>query len=182
MLDVVAPRRSSGWFGRSPDERDPAEEQAAWERLWPAPVPGAGRLNAFAVMRYHVIDDEEPMYGARDLVVPAIDGTLLFEMLGGRWPGIPAGWVLPPSGQWLGSPEQVEYGRSIVLDGSCGIAGCCGVVARISVLSDTVIWDEFHGHGGTDIPEQLQFEFDREGYEEQLRGLPHVPVTEWDAG
>lgn len=65
-----------------------------------------------------------------------------------------------------------------MLDGSCGSAGCCGVVARISVLSNTIIWDEFHGLA-PDLPEPLRFEFDREDYEAQLRGLPNVPVTEW---
>jgi hypothetical protein len=179
MLGVVVLGSNGGWFGSVPEERDPAEAQAAWERLWPEPIPGVGRLNDFSVMRYHVIDDEEPMDAGDDLVVPVIDGIPLFEMLGDRWPGVPGEWVLPPSGQWLGAPDQVEYGRPIVLDGSCGDAGCCGVVARISVLANTVIWDEFHGHGSPDLPEPLRFEFDRANYEEQLRAVLRISVTEW---
>jgi len=133
-------------------------------------------------MRYHVpADDEEPFFAATDLVVPVIDGIPLFEMLGGGYPGIPDEWVQPPSRQWLGSPEHVEYGRAIVLDGSCGDAGCCGVVARISVLSGTVIWDEFPGHGSIDLPEPLRFEFERDDYQAQLQGLSRVSVIEWDA-
>jgi hypothetical protein len=133
-------------------------------------------------MRFHVpADDQEPLIAASELVVPVVDGTPLFEMLGGGCPGIADEWVRPPSRQWLGSPEHVEYGRAIVLDGSCGDAGCCGVVARISVLSDTVIWDEFHGHGAVDLPDPLRFEFEREDYEAQLEALPRIAVTEWDA-
>jgi hypothetical protein len=172
--------RSGRWFPVSPRERDAAEVQAGWEALWPEPAPSGRPLNRFTVLRFHVpVQSEQPFFAASDLVVPVIDGTPFFEMLGGGWPGIPEQWVLPPSRQWLGSPEQAEYGRAIVLDGSCGDAGCCGVMARISVLSDTVIWDEFYGLA-PDLPEPLRFEFDRVGYEEQLAALPHVPVTEWD--
>lgn len=182
-LKLVVDRTERGWFSFSPDERDPAEEQAAWDKLWPEPAPGVGPRNRFTVMRFHVpADDDEPFFAAADLVVPVVDGIPLFEMLGGGGcPGIPDEWVWPPSRQWLGSPEYVEYGRAIVLDGACGVAGCCGVVARISALTDTVIWDEFHGHGATKPPERLQLEFERDDYEAQLERLPRVEVTEWDA-
>jgi hypothetical protein len=172
----------SGWFSYSPEERDPAEEQAAWDKLRPEPVAGAGPRNRFSLMRFHVPvdEDEEQFFPAADLAVPVVDGIPLFEMIGGGgYPGVPESWVRPPSREWLGAPEYVEYGRAIVLDGACGVAGCCGVVARISVLPDTVIWDEFHGHGATQPPERLRFEFDRDDYEAQLEGLPRVAVTEW---
>jgi hypothetical protein len=178
----VADQTGRGWFSYSPLERDPAEEQAAWERQWPEPATRAGPRNIFTVMRFHIpAEAEEPFFAAIDLVVPVIDGTPLFEMLGGGCPGIPDEWMRPPSRQWLGAPEHVEYGRAIVLDGSCGSAGCCGVVARISVLADTVIWDEFYGHGAMDPPERLQFDFERDHYEAQLQGLPRLAATEWDA-
>lgn len=181
-LNLVVDGTERRWFSYTPEEPDPAEEQAAWDNLWPEPASQVAPRNCFTVLRFHVpADDDEPFFAATDLVVPVVDGIPLFEMLGGGWPGIPAKWVLPPSRQWLGSPEYVEYGRAIVLDGSCGSAGCCGVVARISVLTDTVIWDEFHGHSATQPPERLQFEFDRDDYEAQLGNLPRLAVTEWDA-
>jgi hypothetical protein len=118
--------------------------------------------------------------GTGDVVVPVIDGVPLYEMLGDRWLGIPAAWVRAPSRQWLGAPAVVEYGRPVVLDGSCGIAGCCGVVARISVLSDTVIWDQFHGHGRPDVPDELRFDFARNDYETQLANWPNLPVLDFE--
>ena len=77
---------------------------------------GSGRLNTFTVTRYHVIDDEEPRYAGPDLVVPVIMGLLVRTA---RRPlARPFGEVvMPPSRQWLGAPEQMEYGRLDLLDG-----------------------------------------------------------------
>lgn len=103
---------SSGWFSFTPVERDPADEQAAWDALWPEPVAGDGPLNRFTMLRFHVAADEgeeEPFFAASDLVVPVIDGTPFFEVLsGGGWPGIPDEWLQPPYRQWPGSPEEAE--------------------------------------------------------------------------
>jgi len=138
-------------------------------------------VNEFAVARYRVVsdppDDEYP--GATDLAVPVIDGIPLFERLDDRWPGIAFEWLWPLSGQWTGSPELVEYGRAVVLDGSCGQAGCCGVVARIIVGSDTVVWEDFYGHGAPEVPEDLRFEFARESYESELQRLGTLHAVEW---
>ena len=111
-------------------------------------MPGSGPLNSFWVRIYRI--------GNIDLVVPVIDGVALYEMLDAGRPGIPLEWIRTPSRQWLGAPEVSVYGRAVVLDGECGIAECCGVVARISVLSDTVIWDQILANGGPDVPDQLR--------------------------
>ena len=61
-----------------------------------------------------------------DVAVPVVDGTPLFKALVDRFPGIDIDLVAPPSRHWLGSPEYVEHGRVVVLDGGCGHAGCWG--------------------------------------------------------
>ena len=76
----------------------------------------------------------------------------------------------------LGEPQFVEFGLPVVLDGSCGVAECCGVAARITVLSDTVTWDDLQSLNTT-YP--MHFEFVRAEYEAQLRDLPSVPVIDW---
>jgi hypothetical protein len=139
--------------------------------------PSDGPRNSFAVERWRVpgqADDPRPT----DLAVPVVDGVPLFETLGTDWPGLDARWVAPPSRQWLGAPEYREYGRSVVLEGSCGVAGCCGVVFRISVFSETVVWDQPYRHGAVDISTDLRFEFDAREYEAQLRAIPEAPVAD----
>lgn len=159
----------TGWMS-GPLERDEAAEQAAWERRWPAVKPSYRPRNAFTVERWR--------WNTTDLAVPVIDSVPLFEILGTDWPGLDARLVLAPSLQWLGSPDYREYGGTVVLDGSCGIAGCCGVIFRISLFADTVVWDQPYCHGEVDIPEDLRFEFDRAEYEAQLRALADVPVVD----
>ena len=118
---------------------------------------------------------------AGDQFAPAVDGTPLFEVIGHDWPGVPTYWFDSNPGEWLGSPRHVEYGRSVVLDGSCGVAGCCGVVARISVGPEVVIWDQFYCHGGLDLTDAFRFEFAADQYRSQLAAWDAIPRVEWKA-
>jgi hypothetical protein len=169
------------WSGAPMRKEDPEAEQAGWEATWPAPRAGSGPYNSFAVQRWLVTDDDndDEVWAAPDLAVPFVDGIPLFERLGTDWPGVDAAWVLPPSRQWLGSSQYREYGRSIVLDGSCGSAGCCGVIFRITVFPETVLWDQPYCHGAVDIPVELRFEFERTGYEAAVSALANQPIIEW---
>jgi len=138
-------------------------------------------VNEFSVLRYHVLPrwEGDDIYGATDLAVPVVDSVPVFEIVGDRWPGVPAEWVLPPSEHWLGSPVREEFGKAVVLDGSCGEAECCGVFARVSFEPDTVVWDQFDSPGAPGLPEGLRFEFAREDYVAQLRDVATVEPIEW---
>ena len=95
--------------------------------------------------------------GRDEVVVPIIDGVPLHEMLGRR-----------PSGLSLSYEED---GRAVVLDGTCGVAGCCGVFARITMNADTVHWSDFFTRSDPPLPAGLAFEFDRVAYEATINAL-----------
>jgi len=131
-----------------------------------------GVASRFALLRY----SESP----EDLAVPVIDGRPFAEMLSDRYPGVTLSLVVPPSRHWLGAPTRVEQGRAVILDGSCGYAGCCGVMAHIEVGPGTVVWSDFIAGGSPRIPSGLRFEFNRAEYEAALAGLGTQPALEWD--
>ncbi len=138
-------------------------------------------MHTFSVARYRVIPQppDEEFYGSVDVAVPVIDGTPLFTMLGVRYPGLPVQWVAPPSRQWLGDAGYSEEGRAVLLDGTCGHAGCCGVFARISLRSDAVVWSDFFARGHPELPPGLYFEFPREPYEKAMAEILHLQPTDW---
>ncbi|MBA3302409.1 MAG: hypothetical protein H0U26_00890 [Acidimicrobiia bacterium] len=86
--------------------------------------------------------------------------------------------MAPPSPQWLGRPEHVEYGRAVVLDGECEDAGCCEVVVDIAVGPDTVVWSDLYGHGSPALEPGLRFEFDRAEYEVAIGGVAELDPVE----
>ena len=63
--------------------------------------------------------------------------------MGDRFFGIDTALVAPPSRQLLGSLTYVEDGLTVILDGSCLTAGCCGVMSCVTVTDRTVIWSDF---------------------------------------
>ncbi|UDY36081.1 hypothetical protein [Dermatobacter hominis] len=83
--------------------------------------------------------------------------------------------VAPPSRHLLGTPTYVENGLPVILDGGCLVAGCCGVMARVSINERTVVWSNFFARGRPDIPADLKFTFDRDDYE---RALAEVATLE----
>ena len=109
--------------------------------------------------------------GRDEVVVPIIDGRPLNEMLDRHASGLSRSLVAPPSRQWLGRPVYEEDGRAVVLDGTCGVAGCCGVFARITLTADTVRWSDFFTPGEPPLPTGLAFEFDRDAYEATLAAV-----------
>ena len=130
--------------------------------------------NRFSVLRY--------ASGPDDIAVPVTDGVPLFERLPDRYPGLAASMVAPPSGQWLAAPVYEEHGRAVILDGKCGVAGCCGVMAKIEVWPDTVVWRDFYALGGPALPSDLQFVFVRWDYEQALESLLRAPRMAWRRG
>jgi hypothetical protein len=144
--------------------------------------------NRFSALRYI----ETPV----DIGVPVIDDVPLFERLPERYPGLALNLVVPPSLQWLGVPTYAEGSelppryrpsnaslgeivRAVILDGTCGTASCCGVMARIDVSATRVVWSNFLARGSPPIPAGLRFEFDRDEYEAALVALPNQPRVEW---
>ena len=89
--------------------------------------------------------------------------------MGDRFSGIDTALVAPPPRHLLGSPTYVEDGLTVILDGSCLTAGCCGVMARVTVTDRTVIWSDFFARGDPDIPPDRRFTFDRRQYEQPWR-------------
>ncbi len=128
-------------------------------------------MNRFAVARYIEAPD--------DIAVPVVDGVPLFELLTDRYPGLPLRLVVPPARQWLGAPTYLEEKRAVILNGTCGYAGCCGVMASIELRGKKVVWRDFFARGSPDLPSGLRFEFDRTEYEAALAALPTAPRVEW---
>jgi hypothetical protein len=143
------------------------------------------RENRLRVDRYTVVCDppDNDSYAATDLAVPIIDGIPLFEMLHSSFPGVPIGLVVPPSRHWLDDPDPSYVddaeGRPAILDGSCGIAECCGVMARIELTSSTVAWTDFVARGRGSIPLGLEFVFDRDHYETAIARVREVVPADW---
>jgi len=128
-------------------------------------------VNTFFVLRRRYVRRDGAKFDVRsDLAVPLIDGVELTDMLDDRDEGVSFALVSPPGGQWTGSPTYVEYGRPVILDGTCGIAGCCGVVARITIDREVVRWHDFYAHGSPPLPSHLDFTFERSEYEAAIEG------------
>jgi hypothetical protein len=100
-------------------------------------------VNRFGLARVLLEYDGERGLTSADLAVPVIDDTPLFELVGAGHPGLVVRLVAPPSRHWLGEPSYIDHERLVVLDGSCGIAECCGVAARIDIGDATVCWSDF---------------------------------------
>lgn len=111
-----------------------------------------------------------------DVAVPIVDGGRLCDRFDGLFPGIDRSWAAPPSRHWLGADARRDAGdddldgRAVLLDGSCGIADCCGLMARIEVTADVVRWHDLFSRA-TDIPPGLELAFARPAYEAALAGL-----------
>ena len=116
-----------------------------------------------------------------EVVVPIIDGTPLYEMVEDRYVGLGISFVALPSRLWLGTPTYGEAGRAVILDGSCEIAGCCGVFARITLTDDRVIWSDFRARGHPPLPVGLHFEFDRSQYEAAIASVASAPERRWSS-
>jgi hypothetical protein len=66
--------------------------------------------------------------------------------LAGRYEGLPAASVLPPSQHFWGKPrdELHAYGEKVALyDCECGCPGCWPLVVRITVAGQIVSWSDF---------------------------------------
>jgi hypothetical protein len=90
-----------------------------------------------------------------DIAVPVVDGTPLHEIMGDRFFGIRSALAMPPSRHLLDRPEYTEAGRTVLLDGSCLHAGCCGVMALVTLTEETVRWSDFFARGHPKIPRKV---------------------------
>jgi hypothetical protein len=147
-------------------------------------------VNRFSLLRY-VGHADHHTRTPDDIAVPVVDGVPLFERLKDRYPGLAVSLVAPPSRQWLGTPVYAERGsrypkpsavvvpRAVILNGSCKIAECCGVAARIDLFPTTVVWSDFFARGHPPIPAGLRFEFDRKDYEGAIGAIMGVPPIPW---
>lgn len=106
-----------------------------------------------------------------DIAMPVVDGRPLHELVGERFYGVDTALVAPPSKHLMGSPAYVSDDRTVILDGGCFEAGCCGVMARVIVDNRTVVWTDFFARGHPDIPTKLKFTFDRQQYESALASV-----------
>lgn len=88
-------------------------------------------------------------------------------------PGLHPIEVAPPSDHWLGAPdpELSEDGYALVYNCECGNWPCGGVLARISVTPGEVAWSRFRGPRGGHTYPVGPFHFERQQYDDQLRGL-----------
>ncbi len=66
-----------------------------------------------------------------------------------------------------------------MLDGSCGVAECCGVTARIEIGRAAVRWSVFNTHGRAELPAGLEFIFDRAEYERAIVADVNLEPTTW---
>ena len=138
-------------------------------------------VQVFSLARYRVrpLPEREHFGAPRDLAVPLIEGVPLFATLGDRYPGVAVDLVAPPSRHWLGSAQYGEAGRAVLLDGLCGAAACCGVLARITLDEHLVVWSDFFARGLPPLPPGLRFEFDRETYERAIAGVVDLQPIDW---
>ncbi len=148
----------------------------------------ARALNRFRLARFGVVleSPDDQSFASTDLAVPLIDDVPLHAITSNRHPGVPVGLVAPPSRHWLGEPDRSYVGDDdhdlqfpVVLDGSCGIPECCGVMARIKISDATVTWSEISGRGRSAIPNGLTFTFERKQYEREIAHILEVVPTPW---
>lgn len=131
-------------------------------------------MNELRVERWVLEVDEgedDPLWPV-DVVVPVVDGVPLGEVFVERGPGI--AFDVAAGGQWLGRPTYAAAGRVVVLDGTCGIADCCGVAARIDLRDDVVVWHDFFARGHPPLPPGVRFTFARPAYEATLATIPEL--------
>ena len=69
----------------------------------------------------------------------------------------------------------------MVLDGGCGHAGCCGVMARIDLGHDAVVWRDLYTQSAPALTPGLHFEFDRSDYERAIHDVRQFEATPWSA-
>ena len=133
-------------------------------------------MNALSFRRMRGNYDPDLVPYELDIAVPVIDGVPLHELAGDRFFGIETSLVAPPSQHLLGSPTYVEEGLTVLLDGDCLAAGCCGVMARVSLGDRTVRWTDFFARGLPKLPAGMSFEFDRAEYEAALASLDALDI------
>lgn len=114
-----------------------------------------------------------------DLVVPLIDGQPVATLVGwdGVLPGLRAHFVEPKAQQWGGPPSYGDDGRTAIIDGDCGVVGCCGVQAGVTFGATEVRWSHFTI--GNREPDDRDYVFDRTAYETAVSGiasLEQVPL------
>lgn len=108
-----------------------------------------------------------------DMIVPFIDGAAVKDILGhDGFAGLPSNYVEPHATQWGGPPNYGDDGRSAIIDGGCGVVGCCGVAADITFETDTVRWSHFKI--GTSEPDQREYVFDRAAYSAAIDTIPRL--------
>lgn len=128
------------------------------------------RLSFAKLVEYHV-----PKQRTVVVAVPVIDGRPLCARFEDRYPGVEM-TVVDGTTHLRGTPLYEEGGRAVLLDGRCGVAGCCGVMAMVEVSADRVVWRDFFAAGRPEIAGGLRFEFDRAQYEAALEQLPKVAI------
>jgi hypothetical protein len=138
-------------------------------------------VNTLSFRRMRGTYDPELVPHELDIAVPVVDGVPLHELMGDRFFGIATSLVTPPSQHLLGSPTYVEDGLTVLLDGDCLAAACCGVMARVAVGNRTVRWTDFFARGLPEPPAGVAFEFDRAQYESALATLDAVDVESFPA-
>ncbi len=130
-------------------------------------------------------------WGARMALI-RIDGRPLLEIireietpmaaadgqptLAGQYDYLNASDVLPPSRHFLGEAASslLAYGEKVsVLECTCGCEGCWPLLMRITVSSDSVVWNDpqqpHRNHWK--YPHGWSLEFDRRQYEQALENL-----------
>ena len=130
-----------------------------------------------------LVRDREP-YTPSDLVVPVVDGVAVVDRFGLDFPGIPSMYLLPPSQHWLGDPDYVERDdddveKAVILDGSCGVAGCCGLSATVTVGEAEVTWSGFFARVRPRIDQGISFTFSVGEYREAIASVAVVEPTIW---
>ena len=112
-----------------------------------------------------------------DVVVPVVDGVPLYEIVEAHYPGVAIEHVAAPSHEWLGQPTYGDDGgRAVVIDGSCGVAGCCGVLADIVVSTNVVTWTGLFSRAVDTALETFAFLFDRGEYERAIANVRDLPA------
>ncbi|MEY4229237.1 MAG: hypothetical protein RLZZ362_86 [Actinomycetota bacterium] len=114
------------------------------------------------------------------MIVPFIDGVAVKDLLGHDGDaGLPSNDVEPCATHWGGPPNYGDDGRWAIIDGGCGVVGCCGVEADIIFETDTVRWSRFKI--GQRDPDQREYRFDRAAYAATIGAIPRlhpIAVTE----
>jgi hypothetical protein len=119
-----------------------------------------------------------------DLVVPVVDGVAVADRVGLGFPGLPSRYVVSPSRHWLGHPEYVECDdddveKTVILDGGCGVAGCCGLSATVTVGDEVVTWVGFFARITPRIDERISFTFSLADYRDAIASISLVEPTAW---